>query len=288
MQPLGHTARRAGLLAALLFLYFVAVSYQANRTRTVSAARDAVLTTVSPVQRLVAASTGAIHGAWSSYRGLLGAAERNRLLEAEVESLRRQLRSAQEMRRENERLRSLVGLDDEVLRAGRAARVIGRDAAHRYLSVTIDRGWRDGVGADAAVISPDGAVVGRVVDVAPWTSLVQLITDPLAGAGGRLQSSRATGLVVGADGPLLQLRYVDSLTTVQRGEQVLTSGDEGIYPAGLLIGHVVDTAIGAPVPDLPSVPLAREQGALFLDVTVRPAVAVDRLETVLVLQQQER
>lgn len=285
MQPLGRTARNAGLLAGLLVVYFVAISYQANRTRTVSVARDAVLTTVSPVQRLFSGGIAAWSNLWDSYYGLLGAAHENRVLNDEVNALRQQVRSLQELRRENERLRTIAGLDADIIGTGHAARVIGRDATQRFSALTIDRGSIAGVTTDAAVIAPDGAVVGRVVEVTPWTSLVQLITDPLAGAGGRLQSSRATGLVVGANGPRLQLRYVDSLTEVQTGEEVITSGDDGVYPPGLLIGYVVDLQLGAPGSGTPSVTLPREQSALFLEVTVRPAVNVDRLETVLVLDR---
>lgn len=287
MQPLGRTARNAGLLAGLLVIYFVAISYQANRSRTVSVARDAVLTTVSPVQRLVAGGVAGLGDIWETYHGLLAAGRQNRVLTEELATLQQQVRSLQELRRENDRLRAIVGLKPEILRAGHAARVIGRDATQRFMALTIDRGSSDGVTTDAAVIAPDGSVVGRVVEVTPWTSLVQLITDALAGAGGRLESSRATGLVVGDDGPRLQLRYIDSLTDVQPGEEVLTSGDDGIYPPGLLIGHVIDLQLGTSTSEGGTGLEAREGSALFLEVAVRPAANVDRLETVFVLDRSE-
>ena len=190
------------------------------------------------------------------------------------------------MRRENERLRRLLNIVDDVPAGWSVATVIGREPSQRYSSLTLDRGSAAGIRIDATVIAPDGSLVGRIVETGVWTSLVQLVTDPLAGVGARLATSRATGLVSGTGGALLELRYIDSLTEVVPGEVVLTSGEDGIYPPGQLIGQVEAFTFGPPVPWTRSVPLPREQSALFLEITVRPAVAVDRLQTVLVLAPQ--
>lgn len=285
-QGLSRTARNAGLLIGLLSAWFVLASYQADRGRTVSTARGVVVGAVSPVQRLVAAVVGTVSGVWNGYFDLIGAAAENESLRAERDALEQEVRSYRELRRENERLRSLLRVSEGMPDGWRVATVIGREPSQRYSSLTLDQGSADGVRVDAAVIAPDGSLVGRVVDTGRWTSLVQLVTDPLAGVGARLAVSRATGLVSGTGGARLELRYIDSLTEVLPGEEVLTSGEDGIYPPGLLIGAVESFTFGPPVPGTRSVPLAREQSALFLEIAVRPAVAVDRLENVLVLDVQ--
>ena len=286
-QGLSRTARNAGLLAGLLVAFFVLASYQADRGRTVSTARGVVVGAVSPVQRLVSGVVGLVTGVWNGYFDLVGAAAENERLRAERDALEQQVRGFRESQRENARLRALLRITDDVPLGWRVGRVVGREPSHRYTSLTIDQGTADGVRVDAVVIAPDGALVGRVVEVGRWTSLVQLVTDRLAGVGARLVTSRATGLASGTGAPALELRYIDSLTQLEVGEEVLTSGEDGIYPPGLLIGEVAAYTFGPPVPGTRSVPLAREQSALFLEVTVRPAIAVDRLETVLILDRRD-
>jgi rod shape-determining protein MreC len=282
-QGLSRTARNAGLLVGLLTAFFVLASYQADRGRAVSAARGVVVGAVSPVQRIVSGVVGAVAGVWNGYFDLVGASSENERLRAERDALEQQVRSYRELRRENERLRGLLRVTGDVPAGWRVATIIGREPSQRYSALTLDQGSADGVRVDAPVIAPDGSLVGRIVEAGRWTSLVQLITDPLAGVGARLATSRATGLVSGTGGALLDLRYIDSLTEVYTGEEILTSGEDGIYPPGLLIGKVDSFTFGPPVPGTHSVPLTREQSALFLEITVRPAVMVDRLETVLVL-----
>lgn len=283
MQALSRTARQAALLIGLLTTFFVMLSWQVNRSRTLETARGAVFQVVSPAQRILSTLTTGVSGLWSGYVGLVGTAEEAAALRQEVASLTRRLGALEETRRENARLRALVGLEERVPTGHRVAGVVGRDLAHRYQAVTLDRGSADGVRLQAPVLAPDGSLIGRVVEVARWTALVQLVTDPFAGVGARLAGSRATGLATGMDGPLLDLRYVDTMTPVREGEAVLTSGEDGIYPPGLSIGTVASFAVGPPVPGTPRVPLARDETALFLEIQLRPAADVTRIETVLVL-----
>jgi rod shape-determining protein MreC len=152
-----------------------------------------------------------------------------------------------------------------------AARVIAGNPTPGILTVLIDRGAADGVRADMAVISADG-VVGRVVDEpASHTARVQLLVGRNAGAAATLERSGAGGLIAGGEGgggdPMLRLDYVSNLVDVQPGERVFTSGQEGIYPPGFQIGAVVEA----------------RPGALFREITVRPAVDVSRLDVVLVV-----
>jgi rod shape-determining protein MreC len=128
---------------------------------------------------------------------------------------------------------------------------------------------QDGVTRDMAVIAPQG-VVGRVLDqVAPRAARVQLLVDRNAGAAAVVERSRAGGVVVGApQGSGLRLEYVSAAADVRVGDIVVSSGQDGIYPKGFVIGTVVEIERG---------------GGGYTSIQVRPAVDFSSLEEVLVV-----
>ena len=285
METIGRHVSSVALLVALLFSFFVMMSYQVNRADTVSAVASTVQTVVSPAHRLVSAVWLGISGGWSDYVGLIGHATEATTLRERVAALERRNASLEEAARENARLRQLLGLQARLDGPSIAARTIGRDTTHAYETITVNRGARDGVAVDSPVLAPNGAVVGRVVDVTPWTSIVQLVTDPKSAIGAKVVRTGAPGVVHGTSGPALELGYVSSLADVKSGDLVVTSGDDSIYPAGLEIGRVARVVEGAPVPGLPRLPtLARAETALFLDIELYPLIEVRRVDYVLLLE----
>ncbi len=281
-----RTARGAGLVFGLLAFFFLLMSYQVNRSRTLATARSAVTGVVSPFQRLATSAVGGTRAAWGKYVELLGSADELDRLREDNARLQRQLAAAAAAGHENRRLRAMLRVTKSVPGTWIAAQVVGRDLAHRYQSLQLDRGSADGVGFDDAVVSPAGALVGRVIQVSRWTCAVQLLTDALSGVGARLGESRASGLLAGADGPLLELRFIRTLDDATVGESVETSGEDGIYPAGIPIGQVTRAGVGPAAPGTPPVPLARDETALFMQIEVRPHVDMMRLENVLVLHRE--
>jgi rod shape-determining protein MreC len=97
---------------------------------------------------------------------------------------------------------------------------------------------------------------------------VQLLVDRNAGAGALVERSRAQGVVLGSAEDLLQMEYVASIADVKPGDTIVTSGIDGIYPKGFVIGTVqrVDKGNG-----------------IYKVVSVRPSVDFNRLEDVLVV-----
>lgn len=146
-------------------------------------------------------------------------------------------------------------------------------------AVTIDAGSDAGIRPDSAVVVPSG-LVGRVVDVGPVTSTVQLVTGPDSGVAVRLQRTRQTGLAQGTGDPhQLNLRHVDPLAAVQPGEPVVTLGSPGDrpFPPGLVVGTI--TAAG-PAGDVnrtieltPAVPSGTLDRVLVLTGSVAPPTA---------------
>jgi rod shape-determining protein MreC len=161
----------------------------------------------------------------------------------------------------------LLAFKEQFISQTMAAQVIGGTGSELSRSVYIDKGYKDGLKPDMAVITADG-VVGKVLRVYRSTSLVLLIDDQTSGVGAILDKTRLQGILRGTPSGEVVLEKVMSDETVPPGEPVLTSGGDGIFPKGLLVGRVIEAKPG------------RE---LFLNIRVHPAADLSRLEEVLVV-----
>lgn len=198
-----------------------------------------------------------------------------RQLVVEVERLRRDrdrlisdLVRLQEASQENERLRSLLAFRQTFAERTVAARVIGQDPVRWSRGLILDRGRGAGVREGEAVIAP-GGLVGRIGGVGAATSRVVVLTDPDCRVAGVVQRTREGGLAVGGAAGRLRLLYLPSTTASQPGDLVVTTGLGDGVPKGLLIGTIRA--------------VRREVDGLSATAQVEPAVAVDRLEEVLVV-----
>jgi rod shape-determining protein MreC len=147
--------------------------------------------------------------------------------------------------------------------------VIGTDPNPYLRYITINVGASQGVEVGMPVVTGGAALVGRVVQVRPRTSQVQLLNDVDSAVSALLQRTRSTGLVVGEPQGTLRMDYVAQDEDVQEGDIVLTSGLGGVMPKGLVVGQVVQ------VEDV--------EYELFQPIVVRPAVDFSRIELVLVI-----
>ena len=284
MEMFSRNAGSLAILVGILFGFFILMSYQANRAETVSAVEGTVHSLTSPAQRAVSAIWLTVSGTWQRYMGLVGASSQSSRLRERNAVLERENSSLQEAARENARLRQLLSLRERIASPALAGEVIGREISHGYQGLTVNRGSREGAQRDSPVVAPNGALVGRVVHLTGMSSRVQALTDPESAIGAKVERSGARGVVHGVGGPILEFAYVNSLEDVEVGDLVLTSGDDGLYPAGIPIGRVNRVAQGPPVPDSPPVALARGEGALFLEISLNPLVEVRRVDYVLLLR----
>ena len=152
-----------------------------------------------------------------------------------------------------------------------AARVIGADATEVSSTLILSEGSTDGLRRDMAVISTEG-VVGKLIAVAPNASRVLLINDHNSGLDAFDQRSRARGIVAGVLDGNLTMKYVDRTEDVKPGDAVVTSGMDGIFPRGLLVGQITQ--------------VSQEGPGLFLNIDIRPAADFRKLEHVLILTQK--
>jgi rod shape-determining protein MreC len=162
----------------------------------------------------------------------------NRHLQTEVDRLRAQERTYQDVLVENQRLRGALAMAERCGCRTVGATVVATSGSNFQWSVTIDAGARQGIAEDMAVLDADG-LVGRVAKVTADYSTVLLISDPSSGVAASLARNKAPGILRGQGEQDLAFDPVRAGTDVRAGDSLVTQGYEGgIFPAGIPIGAV--------------------------------------------------
>lgn len=269
MMALPARHKSLTLLAGMVIAQLLLLAVQIKREGQVRLIRVWAVEMVYPLQRVSSwAIDGVAHG-WGGYVGLRHARENNDTLRAELDQLKVRNAELEGRALEADRLAGLLNFrtaHSEVPMI--AARVIGGSPDSGSQLVYISRGSRDGIRRDMGVITPDG-VVGKIIAVFPDTSQVLLMGDKDSGVGALLADTRTQGPVKGTGEPLLSLEYISNDEKVSVGEGVLTSGQDRIFPKDLPVGTVVEATPDRKTP--------------FMNIRVKPAAHLDRLEEVLVL-----
>lgn len=172
----------------------------------------------------------------------------------------------EELQVENEQLRGQLDLVKRSPLRYLSADVIGRSSDNWFATLTINRGSRDGIARDMAVVTEQG-LVGRVFKVTDRTAGVMLLTDRDSGVGTLVAESRDAGILRGQDQLDLTMRFFNPEARVNVGDQILTSGLNSLFPKGIPVGLVTQVS---------------SQG-LVTEAVVAPAVDFYHLERVLVV-----
>lgn len=264
------------LVAVLLVLPLGVFFAEAKRPADRSGLDRVVLAVTRPIEKVVGwAVTGTLR-AWSNYVALRGAQARAAALSREVDRLEMERQDLLQARAENERLAALLDLTRASPdRTFLGARVIGVRMDPKGLQlVTLDRGSDGGVRKMMPVLTAQG-VVGRVHSVQGGTSDVLLLVDRNSSIAVRVERSRARANVrgLGDPGPC-RLDYALRADDLIEGDELVTSGTDGVFPRGLPVGKVAR--------------LRRTTYGLYQNADVLPAVDVTKLEEVLVLASSVR
>jgi len=269
MDVLGRY-RNLIVLVGVLFAQVLGLAVQVRRTTDSEPTRLIriwAVGAVTPLEKVlvwVQTSTG---GVWHNYFYLRGVRAENRNLKQQIERMSlEQVRMSQDADQAR-RLQALLAFKEQFISRTMAAQVIGSSGSELSRSVYIDKGESDGIKPDMAVITAEG-IVGKVLRVYRSTSQVLLIDDQTSGVGAILDKTRLQGILRGTPAGEVVLEKVMSDEAVPAGEMVLTSGGDGIFPKGLLVGRVTKVAPG---------------NELFLNIRVRPAADLSKLEEVLVV-----
>ncbi len=171
------------------------------------------------------------------FRNLTTGKDDIKVLEDRIAMLKRQNDQMIELKKENERLKALLDLKQHTPACVASANVVARGARHWANTVIIDAGSAQGVQKDMAVITPQG-LVGKVMRAGREYSSVLLINDIRFSVAARFQESRVEAIVSGTGGSGCMLKYFPYDQAVKKGDVLISSGLDGLFPEGLKVGWV--------------------------------------------------
>ncbi len=149
----------------------------------------------------------------------------------------------------------------------RAAEIIARDPSPWFGTLVINKGEAQGVTKHMGVLSPYG-VVGQTIDASAHSARVLVLTDHNSGVDAVVQRSRARGIVQGALDGTCVMKYLKRGEDVEVGDRVVTSGLDGIFPKGVLIGTVTH--------------VSRGNRGLLQVAEIKPSAPLEQIEEVVV------
>src|SRR5512140_1806065 len=216
--------QRAGyLFVAVVLAQILLVSAQVNSKNGVPILESVTFGIFAQVQRGASGIVSSVRRVWGGYVALRGVRAENDALKRALATVQIQMQQQSALADRARQLEQLLNLRDHSSLATAAADVIASGATPDFRTVTIDKGRRDGLRPDMAVIAPAG-VVGRVVTPSARAAKVQLLIDRNAAAGALVERSRAQGVVVGGGDEGLHMEYVSEIADIVVGDTVVTSG----------------------------------------------------------------
>lgn len=266
---------RAGyLFLAILLGHVILISAQVQSRSGVPMLEAVAFGIFAEVQRGMSAVITGVRESWGSYVGLRGVRAENEILKRELADAQVALQQQRALADRTRSLEKLLDFRDRTNLTMTAAEIVAAAAAPDFRTVTIDKGTRQGLRPDMPVIAPAG-IVGRVVVPSANAAMVQLLIDRNAAAGAIIdrRESRAQGLIVGTGEDRLSMEYVPETADVTVGDTVVSSGIDGIYPKGFIIGRVE---------------VVDKIGPAYKRILVRPAVDFTSLEEVLIVLSPRR
>ena len=256
---------------ALIVLSLYLMTAGVRQGDRVSAPARGMLEVLRPVQEGTANFSAGLRSIYHDYLNLVQVRQENERLIAELARVKAEQARMAELEAENRHLTELLELRDALGADAIAANVIGSDATGISHTLILGQGSASGLRPGMAVLSNQG-VVGRIIETSPHASRVLLIDDHNSALDGFDQRSRARGIVAGMVDDGVIMKYVDRSQDIRTHDTIVTSGLDGIFPRGLLVGTVSG--------------VHREGPGLFLTVQLAPAVSFRELEQVLVVRQQ--
>ncbi len=207
--------------------------------------------------------------------------ENNRQLKeelAQVKALLEQYERSQyefeEIKKENERLRNLIGIQSELEYETVIAEVVAKSPQNYYKTLVVNRGKNNGIEKWMPVVAYQNdmkCVVGKVIDVQQFSSRIQPLIDQSSYIGAMLVNSRYSGILQGQS-PISEntlLQFIDRRAEINYGDLVVTSGMGGVFPKGIVIGEIIS--------------VSKKRYGIFQEALVNPFIDFGRLEEVYII-----
>ncbi len=232
------------VFTALIFFQLILISAQVPLGSEQNYFERAVFSVFSPIQHGIISFFRGIGNFWKKYFYFRNVQSQNQRMKEELFLLRQEnilLKNALQKFKSNKEIQeSLVEIHKNIL----PAQIIGLDASNTYKSVVVNRGSLHGVKKDMVVLDEDGSLVGRVIGpIGLKEARIQLITDNESGVGVYSEKKGVSGVLAGDGKGSCFFKYV--LTTnrdIEKDEEVLTSGKDGIFPSGIKVGKILSIA----------------------------------------------
>ena len=268
-----QTARRFFIFLSLIILLLSAIHFTGDYRSRYTFAEDLLLAGLSPVQGFFS------QVGWRTYRFFQVIVDHNRIIEenkmlkdelASRDNLRYQL---VELQKENYRLREMLDFKERGSFELLPAQVIARDPSQWFETVTINKGYVDGVEKDMAIVTSEG-LVGNVSKVSRNSAQVLLLTDSRRAVSALIQRTREPGTVGIVEGypeekGYLRMINIPPEAKLLPGDAVISAGLGGVFPKGLIIGHLLEAG--------------SDQYGLLQQAIIKPAVDFNRLEEVFIV-----
>ena len=223
---------------------------------------------IAPFQEVVVHSIRFTKGIWRHYFHLVSVAKENDRLIKELKAATEKKNQWEEYRLSNIRLRKLLNFQKAMNEKLLPAEVTGRDTSSLFKAIIIDKGRLDGIKKGLPVVVPEG-IAGQIIEVSHHYSKVMLIIDRYSAVDALIQRNRARGIIRGESADRCLLKYVLRKNEIKIGDDVISSGLDGVFPKGQRLGRVSE--------------VVRTSSEIFQEIYVTPYVDFQKLEEVLVI-----
>ncbi len=267
--------RQHRLAIISIALFFISLNiYSANiKSRNdLNGFQRLIVDITMPVQNLTGNITSSFYNTIDSYIFLVNAKNKNIKLKKDVNKLNARIEELKELEIANDRLRGLLDFKKTLKNKVVSAEVVSRGPSNWLNTIIIDKGENDGIFPGLAVITENG-IVGHTIYTSNNYSQILLMVDKNSSVDIIDQRSRAQGIVKGSKDNLCKVDYVLSKEDVKVDDIIISSGLDGIYPKGLLVGQIQD--------------VTKNRYDLFQKVTLKPFVDFDKLEEVLIIIREK-
>ncbi len=240
--------RNKTVVAFIGFTLFCIISLSVQSTTFTLTLEGIGSAFVMPFQKGYDSLQGGLKKMWAGFTELSQVREELKKTREKLQRYESLTEEFSEVKRENERLRNLLGMKERITFESVPASIISKDPDNWFRTLIINRGTSDGIKENMPVIAfrqGQKAIVGKIIEARMSISRIQPIISSDLRLGVQLQESRYPGLLYGysSNTGLCKVDYISRAARIKKGDVVITSGQGGIFPPGMLVGRVVKSEI---------------------------------------------
>jgi len=224
----------------------------------------------SPINGLFIKTGNGIAGFFEVLTSIHDLNKENLKFRQEIQLLEADNTRLKEIEKENDILKEALNISQNIRQVKEVALISGKDIQGFQDWILINRGSKHGISENMVVLSPEGALVGKISEVEPSFSKVMLIIYRDSVVAALIEKSRAEGLIKRSEKGDLSMDFISNTEKIEIGEKIITSGMDNVYPKGILIGKIEV--------------INSSDNQLFQKIFIVPAVNFNKLEEVIVIK----